>query len=1831
MSTQAIQWTASRTQTWVTVSRTNGTLAAGASTNITVSLNSGANALPEGMFADTVTFSNVTTTIAQRRPVRLTVYTSPRITLSPRSMTVTNILGGRTERTLMVSNAANADANLWFTLSTRETGHGLLAQAAAGVGLPPVGRDFTKVQSGVPYRAGYLLVRFAPGVAGTSRASLLAQLGGAAVAREYELVPGLCLVKLPVGQSVEQALTPYNKAAGVLYAEPDYEVKASVIPNDARFGELWGMHNTGQSGGLADADIDAPEAWDVQTGSGESVVAVIDTGVDYNHEDLSANMWRNGGEIAGNGVDDDGDGYVDDVYGINAITLTGDPMDDHDHGTHCAGTIGGVGNNGVGVAGVCWNVRIMALKFLDAGGSGYDSDAITCIQYAILKGAKVLSNSWGGGGYEQALKDAIDAAGAVGIVFCAAAGNSGMDTDSWSNYPSCYTSSNIIAVMATDNSDLAAYFSNYGRTTVDLGAPGVDILSCRRGGGYQLMSGTSMATPHVAGACGLLLSRNPSLTVEQMESALLRTVDVPAIPLTCVSSGRMNIARALLQVGASWVTVSPSAGTNIPPGSAVNVTVGFDADAMAAGTYSGQVVVASNDRNTPMTNVPVTMVILRDNLRIAPTNEFVSSGEEGGPFTPATRVYTLTNAGASILNWTAASTTAWLRVAPTSGALAAGASVSATATITSVANGLSVGSYGGIITFSNRSSGAAQWRRVSLRVVPQVIYTFALDTNPGWTTEGQWAFGQPLGLGGDPTAGYTGLNVYGYNLAGTYSNLMPVYRLTTTALDCSGYTNINLSFRRWLGVEGYFCDQADIEVSTNGVTWTTVWAHTSGGFQDTDWMLVSYPLPGFVSDSPTVYIRWGMGPTDGSVVYSGWNIDDVVITGNRIAVPPLSVTPSGLNFGTVAVGMTSNLAFLVRNTSTGVLAGTASSTPGTPFTVVAGSPYSLAVGQSTSVVVRYSAMVAGTDTGTVTFTYTGGGIVLRPVIGRALGPPPVPFGPIPTNRAVGVPTNTWLSWNNSSMAGVPEKVHSALRAIVERSGVLDRPIAPAGGMTAASGNTSGVSVIYTRPDEIASVRSAAELGIAPAGLLDVAICGAPSDDSWNQDVQTNLLRTGFFNSVSIINVSVATPTLVELRAFDAVLVFSDMGYLNPVAMGDVMADYVDAGGGVVCMMFEACYVGMQGRWDADAYYAIPRSGQYQEYIRAYLGTVHDPSHPIMQGVTTFDGGSSSYRTETYSVAPGAIRIADWSDGRPLVAVKDINGIHRADLAFYPPSSAVRSDFWTSTTDGARLMANALVYVGGDDQTFNVYFGTALQPTNVIYRGGVPRCDPGMLRMGVTYYWKVVASNAVGSSTGPVWRFTTESLAITPTNGLDSSGHRGGPFSPSNIVYQLANMSTQAIQWTASRTQTWVTVSRTNGTLAAGATTNIKVSLNSGANALPEGMFADTVTFSNVTTTIAQRRPVRLTVYTSPRLTLTPRSMVVTNRLGGRTERTLMVSNAANADANLWFTLSTRETGHGLLAQAAAGVGLPPVGRDFTKVQSGVPYRAGYLLMRFAPGVAGTSRASLLAQLGGATVAREYEVVPGLCLVKLPAGQSVEQALTPYNKAAGVLYAEPDYEVKASVIPNDTRFGELWGMHNTGQSGGLVDADIDAPEAWDVQTGSGESVVAVIDTGVDYNHEDLSANMWRNGGEIAGNGVDDDGDGYVDDVYGINAITLTGDPMDDHDHGTHCAGTIGGVGNNGVGVAGVCWNVRIMALKFLDAGGYGYDSDAITCIQYAILKGAKVLSNSWGGGGYEQALKDAIDAAGAVGIVFCAAAGNTAWTMTVMPIIRRVIPHRTSSR
>lgn len=356
-------------------------------------------------------------------------------------------------------------------------------------------------------------------------------------------------LKLPEGVSTAEGLAAMRQDGRVEYAVTNdilHRVGEPVLPNDLD-PKLWGLNNTGQNNGAVDADIDAPEAWAVTTGKNQSqggpLIAIIDTGVDYNHPDLKANMWTNPGEIPGDGLDNDGNGVVDDVHGYNATNDSGDPMDDNDHGTHCAGTIGGHGNNGEGVAGVQWDANLMGVKFLTAGGSGNLADAVKGILYAEKMGARVTSNSWGGGGYNEALRDALANSHALHIF---AAGNAGNDNDAGASYPASYDLPNIVAVAATDRNDRLADFSNYGATTVDLAAPGVDVWSAKPGGGYQDMSGTSMATPHVSGAAGLILAQYPELNNEQLKARLLNSVDrLPDLHGVVLSGGRLNVANAL--------------------------------------------------------------------------------------------------------------------------------------------------------------------------------------------------------------------------------------------------------------------------------------------------------------------------------------------------------------------------------------------------------------------------------------------------------------------------------------------------------------------------------------------------------------------------------------------------------------------------------------------------------------------------------------------------------------------------------------------------------------------------------------------------------------------------------------------------------------------------------------------------------------------------------------------------------------------------------------------------------------------------------------------------------------------------------------------------------------------------------------------------------------------------------------------------------------------------------------------------------------------------------------------------------------------------------------
>jgi len=348
----------------------------------------------------------------------------------------------------------------------------------------------------------------------------------------------------------------YSQLPEVEYAEPNYEINLEetnagplvpVLPHDPQFNDQWALANSGQKGGKQGADISATLAWSITTGTDKLVVAVLDTGVDYTHEDLVENMWVRPATMAP--YHDNELGTIDDLNGFNAIDTAADPMDDNGHGTHCAGIIGAEGENNIGIAGVNWKVQIMPLKFLNAGGSGNTKDAIEAINYVINRkkagvNVRIISASWGSTQKSRALGDVIRKAYENDILFVAAAGNSSVDNDRRPHYPSSYP--NVISVAALDRNDQLASFSNFGVKSVMIGAPGVDILSTWLGNEYEEKSGTSMATPVVSGVAALILAKNPRMSVEDISKRLMDSTDpIIALKGKTVSGGRINAAKAL--------------------------------------------------------------------------------------------------------------------------------------------------------------------------------------------------------------------------------------------------------------------------------------------------------------------------------------------------------------------------------------------------------------------------------------------------------------------------------------------------------------------------------------------------------------------------------------------------------------------------------------------------------------------------------------------------------------------------------------------------------------------------------------------------------------------------------------------------------------------------------------------------------------------------------------------------------------------------------------------------------------------------------------------------------------------------------------------------------------------------------------------------------------------------------------------------------------------------------------------------------------------------------------------------------------------------------------
>ncbi|MFM8984870.1 MAG: S8 family peptidase [Planctomycetia bacterium] len=332
----------------------------------------------------------------------------------------------------------------------------------------------------------------------------------------------------------------------------DELVLPTALPNDPSFGSEWSLRNVGQTGGTPGVDIGAERAWDISTGSRSVVVAVLDSGTDLTHPDLAPNLWTNPGEIAGNGLDDDGNGFVDDVHGWDFIDNDGVPQDGYGHGTHVAGIIGAVGNDGFGVSGVTWQVSLMVLRIQNDSGVGSMAALLGALQYVTKMrrdfgiNVVVTNNSWEIGGYSATIEGLIRDQAAAGITFVAAAGNHGTDNDVTPRYPGNYDLPNVISVASLTPTGVLAGSSDYGATTVDIAAPGTLILSTWKGGGHVALSGTSMATPQVSGVVALLAAAKPGITVAEVRAAILGTaVPLPGLAGKVASNGRLDAFAAL--------------------------------------------------------------------------------------------------------------------------------------------------------------------------------------------------------------------------------------------------------------------------------------------------------------------------------------------------------------------------------------------------------------------------------------------------------------------------------------------------------------------------------------------------------------------------------------------------------------------------------------------------------------------------------------------------------------------------------------------------------------------------------------------------------------------------------------------------------------------------------------------------------------------------------------------------------------------------------------------------------------------------------------------------------------------------------------------------------------------------------------------------------------------------------------------------------------------------------------------------------------------------------------------------------------------------------------
>ncbi|MCZ7591629.1 MAG: S8 family serine peptidase [Kiritimatiellae bacterium] len=1227
-------------------------------------------------------------------------------------------------------------------------------------------------------------------------------------------------------------------------------------------------------------------------------------------------------------------------------------------------------------------------------------------------------------------------------------------------------------------------------------------------------------------------------------------------------------------------------------------------------------------------------------IEVAPDADVTAVGTVGGPYRPHSFAYAIYNETSSNLEWTAETSVAWLSVAPMSGITEAMSGSIVTVAINNAATSLPKGRHTGSMHLRHAASGVSfAGRSVVLNVMPETVLEVPLEVNPGWPTTGQWEFGVPQGAGAngygypDPVFGATGTNVYGVNLAGDYSLATGgPYYVTAGPFDLDNYTNTSLVFSRWLNSDSAARVKATVDASTNGIDWITVWSNAQdAAITDKAWTESIISVGHVVDSSPISFFRWGYQVLSGTAhPYSGWNIDDLRLFGDQRDA--LRVSPWGLfrsegyeegpfspQSGTWIVSNASptSLEWSLSNTNGwitiepigGVLpSGKSTIVTATIASAIAGD---LSEGNYYGSVV-FSNITAGfslSDTVTLDVWHRPGEISIHDSIAPHLDKD-VPFGALVEGATR---TETIIVSNSNprhplviSSISLTEP-HASTQEVMQANAYSWQPHSlHAGTSSADSNDLEPFAVRWSHLDVEAHepkilVYADDPIHMAPDTFVDQALraMGLPYEAYYNGAL-TNFTEalTNQQWSLVIMAADIAYPAPETL---DLLLTYLNQGGRLIAHARNVYAEHpIWAQMGIRQWAAKVFFPDDVFWWDTDHLLF-----NYPEEVRSFTNL--DPMVYFICGhrVDAINDGIALAGASTTS----AIRAAS------LVVANEGRSIFRG---FFDGLNNADADE-DGLLDGIELWKN-MVHYSLSQNTFTLA-GMPSLPYTVPPEGSFAFTVSFSPTMFPTQYSTVVIESDDLQSPSTVVSLSgsgqPEPLGVYPLTGLISIGHSGGPFFPETTEYVLSNESTNVVTWTATSAKGWISFQPEYGSLTPMATETVTAHIVTASVPLEDGVYGDTIIFSNTIAGTTYQRPVKITVITTPIIEVSPPRLDVTNLYGNTLSRTVVISNSFNADASLNVRIESRTTTlpdtdtHPQRASVAAP-------SKVNTVRPGADFVDGELLVRFAPRLSSFRQEQAITAFGGRMSRRQHALVKDLRLIRLRAGQTVEEALPLYNASSQILYAEPNYRLHLNAnIPNDPEFDELWALRNIGQLGGTVGADIGATDAWMLNTGTSEVVVAIVDTGIDYNHEDLQANMWRNPLEIPGNGIDDDHNGFVDDVFGANIVAGTGDPMDKHDHGTHVAGTIGAAGNNGLGVVGVSWKTKLMAVKSLDLSSGTYE-DAILGIEYAVENGAHIINASWAGSEASQSLRDAINAAGEAGVLFCAAAGNSAHDLAEFP-------------